>query len=194
MQPRLLMSAIGLGFASLYLSSAGADGGGPAGGNVLHVADKSYTLAYSYAFMSPTVDFAHSPDPMHPKMVDVPAVALSDQPLDAKVLQAAGRGVLEELDRVTKKGALLIATAHAEADGAADIMLRLPGWDTAKTGDLAAEQKLTLDRSKPGQLSGRLVLVADPKTHAIDPVNFPLIACDVAFQTAAPQPLPPVGK
>ncbi len=193
MQPRLLLSAISLGLAGLYLSSANADGHGPAGGNVLHVADKSYTLGYSYAFMSPTVDIAHSPDPMHPKMVDVPAVVLSDQPLDAKTLQAAGRGVLEELDRMSRKAVVLIATAHAETgDNTADIMLRLPGWDTAKTGDLAAEQNLTLDRSKAGQLSGRLVMVADQKTHAIDPANFPLIDCDVAFQTAAPLPLPPL--
>jgi hypothetical protein len=185
------MSAIGLGFASLYLSSAGAAGQGPAGKNVLHVADQSYTLAYSYAFMSPTVDLAHSPDPMHPKMVDVPAVVLSDQPLDAKALQAAGRGVLEELDRRSAKAVVLIATAHPD-DHAADVTLRLPGWDNAKTGDLAAEQNLSLDRSKPGLLSGRLVMVADQKTHAIDPKNFPLIDCDVAFQTAAPLPLPPV--
>jgi hypothetical protein len=191
MPPRLLMSAIGLGFASLYLSSAAADGRPRPGGNLLHVAGKSYTLAYAYAFMSPTVDLAHSPDPMHPKMVDVPAVVLSDQPLDAKALQAAGRGVLEELDRVAKKAVVLIATAHPE-DSAAEVTLQLPGWDNAKAGDLAAEQTLTLDRSRPGQLGGRLVMVADQKTHAIDPQNFPLIDCDVAFQTAAPQPLPPL--
>ncbi|MDR3415229.1 MAG: hypothetical protein P4L83_03500 [Nevskia sp.] len=161
--------------------------------NAFRYNDRHYTLDHAYAFLMATPDFEHSPDPMHPKMIDAPAIALSDQPFDEPALQGAGRGVLEALDRMAAKAAVLMVMV-GPGDSVAGLSLKLPGWDMSQQGDLSSSQTLSLDRSKPGRLAGHLVIKGDPHMHEFDPQHIPLVEGDISFDAAAPKPLPPLGK
>jgi hypothetical protein len=166
--------------------------GAQAGGNVLKYNDQSFALNYSYAFLMPMPDFENSKDPMHPKMVDSPAIVLSDKPLDAKALAASGRGVMEELDKLSKSAVILIVNVGPK-DTYGGMSLKLPAWENTKHGDMFTKtQKLSINRSKPGQLGGRLVLTGDAHMHKFDPDNIAFVEADITFQAASPKALPPV--
>ncbi len=163
--------------------------------NLFRYNDQHYELNYAYVCMNKAIDIEHSDsnDPMHPKMIDAPNIMLSDKPVDAKALQPSpGHSVVAKVDDLAAatKAAVLFVQAGPD-DSIQQLALRLPVLkDFVGDFNFPGNATLNLDRSKPGQLVGRVVITGDLKSHESDPKNLPFVQSDISFQTDTSKSVP----
>ncbi len=160
------------------------------GGTMFQFNDQRFELKHAYAFEMKTPDFeAMTPEdfqggPEKMKWKKAMAIALSDQPFDAKALAKADPP-FEALDRMVQGGAVMITVAAGKNGGVDMVRVSLPRSTTALELDTKSAE-LTLEGPKAGKLSGRLVIKGDRKMHEFDPEHVPFVEADIGFEAVAP--------